>query len=287
MAIDFEAPIRHHPVFSFQKWRGTAPAGITVDCLGTITEDRVWEVDSRGFDVETEVDYPPFDCEYFEWIDLLESIQSATDQFVMIELGAGFGRWSARAVTASRKLRQLEAFVVAVEAEPNHTEYMRCHFLINGLSKQQYVILEGAVSASGKTVDFFVGHSRDWYGQFIAWAPDAKMEAFPEAETRKVPGLKLSEVLQNAGSVDFIDMDVQGVEHEIICEAALQIDRNVKRIHIATHGEIQEQICREIFHKLGWKEGWNYPCGGTVSTPYGTMSFQDGVLGFSNPRFDR
>ena len=37
--------------------------------------------------------YPDFCEEYFEWIDVLESVLAADQQFVMIELGAGYGRW--------------------------------------------------------------------------------------------------------------------------------------------------------------------------------------------------
>ena len=37
--------------------------------------------------------------EYFEWLDLLHAVQDARDRFVMVELGAGYGRWAVRAAT--------------------------------------------------------------------------------------------------------------------------------------------------------------------------------------------
>jgi hypothetical protein len=71
-------------------------------------------------DRHVETDYPPFDEEYFEWIDLLEAITSAKGQFTMLELGGGWGRWTANAATALRHLGGLPHTLVVVEAESTH-----------------------------------------------------------------------------------------------------------------------------------------------------------------------
>jgi hypothetical protein len=40
-------------------------------------------------------DYPVFDEEYFEWIDLLQTLNAAEERFTMLELGrAGAAVWS-------------------------------------------------------------------------------------------------------------------------------------------------------------------------------------------------
>src|SRR5262245_60032550 len=62
--------------------------------------------------------YPSFDNEYFEWVDILETVEAATDHYVMIELGAGFGRWSMRAARAVARKPFCTFQCVAVEAEP-------------------------------------------------------------------------------------------------------------------------------------------------------------------------
>ena len=77
-------------------------------------------------------EYPPFDDEYFEWIDLLEAVAGATNRFTMLELGAGFGRWTARAAAAAQQ-RNLEYTLVAVEAEPTHFDWMLQNLQDNGL----------------------------------------------------------------------------------------------------------------------------------------------------------
>jgi hypothetical protein len=42
--------------------------------------------------------------DYFEWIDLLTSIERARDTFTMIEVVAGYGRWITNAAAAIRRL---------------------------------------------------------------------------------------------------------------------------------------------------------------------------------------
>ena len=50
-----------------------------------------------------EPDLPRFDEEYFEWVDVLESVLLTTERFTMIELGAGWGRWLARGAAAAER----------------------------------------------------------------------------------------------------------------------------------------------------------------------------------------
>lgn len=78
----------------------------------------------QPFDRNESPTYPPFDEEYFEWIDLLEAVAAAKDRFTMLELGAGFGRWTARAAAAAKQ-RDLSYSLIAVEAEPTHFDWMR------------------------------------------------------------------------------------------------------------------------------------------------------------------
>ena len=59
--------------------------------------------------------HPAFDEEYFEWVDVLESVAEAESSIVMVELGAGYGRWLMRAAAAARR-RGVTFHAVGVEA---------------------------------------------------------------------------------------------------------------------------------------------------------------------------
>src|SRR5215208_802824 len=97
-----------------------SPADVVVDFLGSKTR-LSYEAGfpgqrerARVAEVVTPA-YPIFDEEYFEWIDILETAAAATDRYVMIELGAGYGRWSVRAALAAARRRSCTFHCVAVE----------------------------------------------------------------------------------------------------------------------------------------------------------------------------
>jgi hypothetical protein len=76
---------------------------------------------------------PAFDEEYFEWVDLLESLHFAEEEFIFAEMGAGFGRWSVNAVCANRLTRCLPYKIVAVEAHPVHFKWLSENLRDNGV----------------------------------------------------------------------------------------------------------------------------------------------------------
>src|SRR4051812_18554750 len=68
---------------------------------------------------------PPVDEEYFEWADLLEALRTSDNRFVMLELGAGYGRWSLRAGLVAQRLGKTDVHIRMVEAEPQHAQWAR------------------------------------------------------------------------------------------------------------------------------------------------------------------
>ena len=246
---------------------------------------------------------PAYDEEYFEWIDVLEAVEEARDEFVMVELGAGFGRWSMRAAAALRKAG-CRFKCVAVEAEPVHFNWMRQHFIDNDINPDELDLTWAAVGAAPGFVPFWVGEAGAWYGQAVANATDAQ---YPDVQTRRV--LKVRSVLGKPPSVpdtgksilwvpcttvedliapypriDLMDLDIQGLEFKVL-EAAIDVlDAKVRRIHVGTHSARVEHDLRTLFTARGWQKRADYPCATTgVPTPYGDISFGDGVQSWVNP----
>ena len=92
---------QHHPVFSnFAPYAGSIEQGFQIDFVGAKTrcEFQSGAVVMPTHTVQTQ--YAPIDEEYFEWIDILESVISAKQSYTIIELGAGYGRWAVRAACA-------------------------------------------------------------------------------------------------------------------------------------------------------------------------------------------
>ena len=82
--------------------------------------------------------------------------------------------------------------------------------------------------------------------------------------------------------VDLIDLDVQGAEADVLTAAERELDAKVKRVHIGTHSVDNEERCRELFGRLGWEKRNDYGSFTEADTPYGRISFQDGVQTWIN-----
>ena len=138
----------HHEVFSrFWRYSGEVPAGYQVDFLGTLISDK-FDAGLQGVSPYPDgttvqnVSYPQLDEEYFEWIDLLESVVAASGSYTMIELGAGYGRWALRAAFAAQRYNpDLRCHIIAVEAEPTVYGWLKEHFAHNGLKPRWHTLL--------------------------------------------------------------------------------------------------------------------------------------------------
>jgi FkbM family methyltransferase len=228
--------------------------------------------------------YPLLDEAYFEWIDLLQTVTAAQEHFTMVELGAGWGRWTANAVAALRQVNPLPYTMVVVEAEPTHFGWMKEHLERNGVDLNQCQLVQAAVAANDGSIGFFVGEDptwgtpNQWYGQSIGGKT-------------QVPAVSLNTLLAPLPKVDLLDMDIQGAEYEVIEAAAEEVNRKVKRVHIETHNREVERGLRLVFTRLGWKNIFDYPCSTNYpevlesKTDFGIASFVGGRQSWVNPKF--
>jgi FkbM family methyltransferase len=302
--------VQHHEVFTrFQSFYGEIPALCQADFLGTrIRAEFVDGLTVRDEPELSSADYPAPDEEYFEWIDLLESVVSAKECYTMIELGAGFGRWSARAVCAVQQLHsRLSYHMIAVEAEPTVFEWMQLHFSDNGIAQENCSLIHGAVTESDLSVLFYIGgprggpfdrHPNSWYGQSLAQHREAQSgreldgfySGFPVVRHEngwrsiRVPGVRLSNLLKDRDRVDLIDMDIEGQELPVIRSNIKALDAKVKRVHIGTHGKEIESELRELFRAHHWSCRADYSLHSESETPWGKLRFENGVQSWLNPR---
>ncbi|MBM4145433.1 MAG: FkbM family methyltransferase [Nitrospira sp.] len=274
---DFEN--KHHEVFRhFKCWEGIVQPGYNVDFVGAITRASFYKGSFCYKDPSfVAADYPEFDEEYFPWIDVLESIIAARDQFVMMELGAGYGKWLVRAAKALREISNMPYLLIGVEAEPEHYQWMKTHFLDNGIDPKNHLLIEAAVSDQDGHVMFETGRGDEHYGhQIIIDVID------PSLSIKDVPAISLHSLLNSLDKVDLIDVDVQGAELKILTAAKDELNRKVKRIHIGTHNSVIETGLRSFFYHMGWQCLNDYSYQQECSTQYGIIKFDDGVQTWVN-----
>jgi hypothetical protein len=105
---------------------------------------------------------PAIDHEIFECIAILESVIAARSSFTMVDLGAGYRRWTARAACALRlKRSELQSRFVAVEAEPTHFRWIKEHFIINRIDLADCTLVNAPVTGRNERVPFTVGHRQN------------------------------------------------------------------------------------------------------------------------------
>jgi len=276
-----------HPVFSaFPPWSGPVdmsqyspnPLGVRTRRLFTQNMAKGAAAIPPSQQQFFQSQWPPASEEYFEWIDLLEAVSQAHQTFTMIELGAGYGRWLVNAAAALRRRGHHDFRLIGVEAEPTHFQWMKVHFAENGLDPDQHWLIEAAVATHRRGAWFTVGRPDAWYGQAVVSSPQS---SFP---TQRVKTVTLDSILARCDWVDFVDLDIQGLELEVLAAARKNLQRKVKRVHIGTHSQMIEQGLRKLFTDLGWTQLADFSSGTTVETPYGQASFRDGVQSWLNPR---
>ena len=300
----------HHEVFShFKCFCGRVPAHQSIDFLGTtIRREYVAGLPTSSEATTVQTSYPAPDEEYFEWIDLLESVVSADRSYTMIDLGAGYGRWAIRAAYAIQQYHgQLPYRLIAVEAEPVVFQWMREHFNDNGIDPNKHRLIHGAMCNAPGEVLFYIGGPRggpydrrpnDWYGQCLAKDYDVSGEYEDDGEYNgfgvrlhksawrsiSIPGVTLGDLLRDLDRVDLIDMDIEGQELPSIRSTIEELNVKVKRLHIGTHGKEIESGLRELLSAHGWRSLADYTLFSTSETPWGTLSFENGVQSWVNPR---
>jgi hypothetical protein len=328
---------KHHPVFFDFRWSAPRRVGdMSINSIGA--KQRIWYdaavtpnatpfamandkalespplVSSVGSDDTTQY-MPALGEEYFEWIDVLESVQAYCENasngrpYVFVELGAGYGRWSVNAIQALRQKGKESFRICAVEADEQHIEWLRQNFRDNRINPDEQIVVQSPLTGDGRTVNFLTGDYGSWYGQAViddAFAD--KLRASPRARrsagvmigrptwlTRAlnpkakkslvtIPSQTFEQILALCdGPIDIADIDIQGMEGELIEGSITIITRRIKRLHIGTHSDDIEERLRRVLAGAGWKLVRDFACLGLRDTPYGPVAFGDGIQSWVNP----
>lgn len=320
--------MQHHPVFSKFKWTALKSNGTSsTNWIGAkwrtawdaavVPNARQFEV-SHGLDghADPESRMPAFDEEYFEWIDLLESVMDYVQHdlgkrpYVFAELGAGYGRWTVSAVRALEQASNggCEYLLCAIEADTQHFQWLKQNLADNGIDADRQLLVNRPLTGNGRRVSFLAGGYGREFGQAVVDAGAAlRLRA-----TGRVPGLgkllldriaplrrrfkplegmyledlesvTLSQVLKRIEHVvDLADFDLQGMEAEVVEESLPELTEKVMRLHIGTHSHEVEQRLRKCLRGAGWTSLRDFPCVGSSQTPYGQIAFGDGVQSWVN-----
>ena len=225
------------------------------------------------------------DEQMFEWITIVETVLCAGDRYVMADLGAGYGRWLVNAALLARHFGRTP-FVIGVEAEDTHFRWMKEHLADNQISGSEQRLHHAPITGRREDVPFTVGHANEWYGQAVLPSADLGFGNWPNARVEMRRSVVLEDVICETPVVDLLDLDIQGIEAEVISSSIELIDKRVKCLHVGTHSREIEATLRQVMSAIGWHPHFDYP-GATSNCPTsaGPIDFGDGVQCWINPRF--
>jgi FkbM family methyltransferase len=277
--------MHHHPVFAeFKRQRCIADGRHVYDFLGSATDTNCrkgWERHLLAQGREVIPEYPPLNEHYFDWVATLECVNAASGTFRMAELGAGWAPWLARAALACHQRPQVVAVeLVAVEADPTHFAWAERHLMENGLSPKECTVLHGAIAPTPGTIRFpKLEHPDEDYG--ASTRAVGKVTPYIEVRSYSIP-----EVLDRfSGPLDFMHVDIQGAEYDVLPPAMADLGRRVKSIMVGTHLSLDaHRGLAALFAREGWRQIMNFDRNATCETGFGQVTFGDGFLYLRNPR---
>jgi FkbM family methyltransferase len=287
--------------------------GFFLDIIGSVTDPKYIEdvvADIAKHRPEYDVDEylaPALNGDFADWAAVFDAAASSQGPFRMLELGAGYGRWSAIGALAAQRLDRSIAHLGLFEAEPSHHAWALVHMPANGFSQSVTDIQWTAVGGEIGSAMFYVGAPSLWWGQSLAeagrgattWPVRMIRKLFPALDSPmktvcKVPMTTLRAILEaipDTEMVDLVHMDVQGSEADVIAASLETVTARVRNLFIGTHGpqttategrDVSEML-REMLSGAGWKSALDISPDSPTWLNGEKVLFDDGAQIWRNP----
>jgi FkbM family methyltransferase len=205
-----------------------------------------------------------FHAEGIEYVALLDAIErfASDGSFVAVEAGAGWGPWLAMAGVVCRNLGVERIRLIGLEASPERFALMRRHLDFNKLDQQHGVVVdlfEGAVWSHDGVIHFPESAVEDMGAAASTDSADTDYRGQAVA-TREVPCTRLPTLVGEGQKVDFLHIDVQGAEGEVINSHLDWLNQNTRSMMIATHSRPLEGELMVLLNDNGWLLHLEKPC---------------------------
>jgi FkbM family methyltransferase len=237
--------------------------GFITDFVGSRTDvSFVTNLAARGGEVEGFPVPGSFHAGTIEWVGTLRAVESAGDEFVVAELGAGWGPWLVASAIAAGRLGK-RVLMTGIEADPGHFASMQAHLTNNGFDPVLHRLELAAIGPVDGWAFFPRISSADDWGAAAVYQqsptpPTHDYRGFPMTYDR-VRALSLASVLRDHPVVDLLHIDVQGGEREIVAASTEVLANNVRWIVLGTHSRAIEGAVIELLSE-DWTLELEDPC---------------------------
>lgn len=200
-----------------------------------------------------------------EYQALLTAIDACKAQpsLTVAEFGAGWGPWVSAAGVVGKRLGIKDIRLIAVEADSEKYKLMQAHLAYNGLAGQDGVSIatyEGAVWHTDTTLNFPKNIVAVDFGGRVSETSHSTDYRGMAYETTEIRAYALESLLKGEQTIDYMHVDVQGAEYEILSRAGDLMNEKVKYLFIGTHSRLIDGQLLELLHKWGWDIRFANPC---------------------------
>ena len=226
-----------------------------------------------------------FHADMAEWAASLRSVDLAKERFVMLELGCGWGCWMNNMGVAA-KARGLVRQLIGIEADSKHLNFARETLAVNGISKDEYVLLQGIAASRPGNALFPTSQEDNWGNQPLFNASESESEArIASGKYEQLRMVSLKEAMGNYSKVDLVHMDIQGGEAMLVEECIDLLTDRVRYLVIGTHSRPIEGQLFDVLLKARWELEIERPAVFRIVDGKPITNI-DGIQGWRNPRFD-
>jgi FkbM family methyltransferase len=268
-----------HPLFSsFRTFHEDVPPNFEAWFFGVLVRDWLFTGTSKNLPGGlVSVGYPPVDNEYFKWLGMAAAILSAKSRFTMVELGAGWGRWLVAAAKLAAQ-REVACRLVGVEADPDHFAWMSDVFRDNGLDPAKHSLWNMAVAATrGPALFLRHGRPQENYGQRLIDPVDCTFwESQPNYQTVDVTGHALDEIIEPLDCVDFLSVDVNGTELDVLASSLDSLEA-VRVLQLSTSSDSSDEGLVSLLESCGWINIFRFQPQAMSRTQFGLVPFNQGL----------
>ena len=190
----------------------------------------------------------------FEYLSLLSAIDASAsrDIFTAIELGAGWGPWISTVGAVCLRLGFKKICLVGVEADPVRYDMMLSHLERNNIINTCDVrTMRGAAWETDTTLYWPKIDWRD-HGASASSSIDKLEHRGGNSSFIEIPGFSLNTICDGLHNIDYIHMDMQGAELNVIKSSIELINERVRRMFIGTHARSIEAELLELLRKNRW-----------------------------------
>lgn len=214
-----------------------------------------------------------FHAEAIEYVALVDALQRSLGaaSFCAVEIGAAWAPWITAAGVIARRHGIGKISLVGAEAASRRFPLMCRHLETNGLRPPGV----SGEDAQHENIFTRLFNGAVWTHDGVIWFPESDVADMGAAATpsnaatdyrgvksdhQSIPCRKLQTLLHDLSVVDFMHIDIQGTELELLQDQIDWVSRNVSTLMIATHSRPIEGKLMELLFGHGWRLHREKPC---------------------------